>query len=155
MAVAILTAAFPVQGRSDECTEYRTAIAIEEAASAAYWSSPDPDLDDSPENAVRRRVLETLSEALSEAREARQDAERAVRDSIEHEAATDAIDTLAAIGKAHDAAHQAMRDWLSPFLSNRGYPIHRLIVDAEHAAADALREALFLACELGLVRVKE
>ena len=83
-----------------------------------------------------------------------------MRDSIEDEAATDAIDAIATIGKAHDAAHQMMRDWLprdrpSGINRDRVFAIHRLIVDAEYAAADALREALFVACELGLVRGRE
>lgn len=112
MTAAILAAAFPAQGRADVCTECRTAIAFDEAATATLGKHHLPDLNSRAAFDEYARTSRALLRVVKEARIKLRNAERAVRDSIEDEAAAAAMDALAAIEAAHAAALRAIIAWL-------------------------------------------
>ena len=156
-AAATLAAAVPGQGRADVCAEYRAAIAIEEAASAASTNHARTRLSESwTDSREWRDKSDALWQAAEDAWAARGRAARTVHGSIEYESARKAIDALTESSFVLNAALHRFRDWppwaLYDYQPNRSFTA---IANAMASISEAYREALLAACELGLAEAGE
>ena len=162
MTAAILAAAFPAQGHADVCTEYRTAIAFDKTATETLRKHDLPDLNSRAAFDEHARTSRALVRVVKEARIKLRNAERAVRDSIEDEAAAAAMDSLAAIEAAHAAALQAITAWLGHGLPASAGRERRQAITGNGdlgrvaiAARNLYRAALLVACADGFARTGE
>ena len=155
-AAATVAAAVPSQGRADVCADYRAAVALHEAATAAYFDHPPDPFGNSPDAVEWRESQRARNRAMHNARAARGRAARAVHGAIEDEAARTAIDALLESSIAVNAALNRLAEWPGwTEINSRQYRSFTAVSRASRSISEAYGEALLAACALGLARAGE
>ena len=159
VAAAVLLASVAPAARGDACADFRAAIAIETAAREAWISHITEHsvsvFDSEREARAKSETQKSLNHAHNLAIDARKNAERKVRESIEDESTSAIIDAVVALRRASVDALRAASTVRQkhPPEGSVGDVIWRL-VSVNDSAREAHHEALMISCRLGLARTE-